>query len=327
MTDVRCKRNLLVIMVIFMLTACTGLNGAGRSGSGGVYHRVKKGETLAKIAHAYKIDIHSLARANKMREIEVVEAGRALFIPDARRVIEDMSFVKAPEEAKKNPQKPLRPPQEHLRKDEAVKPPLSAEAAKIKPVVKDNPTPKKKLAVERDMGTTPDLRLLPPSALSDKADKTIFPLKLPPAPLPEVNKYAKPAPVAEPGESRKEGKPYLWPVSGKVVTRFGVQRNGMFNNGIKILAVENAPVIAAAAGTVIYSAFLKDYGETIIIKHPDDYATVYAHLGRRLVKCDVQLKRGEKIALLTRTEAKGEPLLHFEIRYKNKARNPLLFLP
>lgn len=312
MTDVRGTRNMLVIMVIFIITACTGLNEAGRKG-GGVYHRVKKGETLSQIARAYKMDIHRLARVNNIQDIKVVEAGRALFIPETHRVIEDVTPVKAPEEPKKNPPKPAKPPQKSARPEEAeaVKPPLPAELDRSKTVAKNNPPSQEKPL------------FLPAS--SEKADKTVFPLQLPPPPLPEADKDAKP--LAVPDEGRKEEKPFLWPVSGKIASRFGTQGNGMFNNGIKIAAWENAPVVAAAAGKVIYSAFLKDYGETIIIKHADDYATVYAHLGRRLVKCDVQLKQGEKIAALPRTEEKGEPFLHFEIRHKNKARNPLLLLP
>ncbi|MDP2269068.1 MAG: M23 family metallopeptidase [Deltaproteobacteria bacterium] len=101
----------------------------------------------------------------------------------------------------------------------------------------------------------------------------------------------------------------------------------MFFNGIKIAAAAGAPVVAAADGAVIFSAPLKDYGETVILKHDNDYATVYTQLGERLVKRDERLKKGDKIATLGRSAMKGEALLNFEIRYKNTARNPLFFLP
>ncbi len=84
---------------------------------------------------------------------------------------------------------------------------------------------------------------------------------------------------------------------------------------------------AAAGGTVIFSAPLKDYGETIIIKHEDKYATVYTHLGTRTVRGDARVKKGDRIAFLGKTEESEEPYLYFEIRHKNKARNPLFFLP
>ena len=86
-------------------------------------------------------------------------------------------------------------------------------------------------------------------------------------------------------------------------------------------------VQAAADGLVIFSASLKDYGETIIIQHEDQYATVYAHLGIRAVRGEARVKKGDRIAFLGKSEDQQEPYLHFEIRQKNKARNPLFFLP
>ena len=88
-----------------------------------------------------------------------------------------------------------------------------------------------------------------------------------------------------------------------------------------------APVLAAASGTVIFSNSLKDYGETVIIKHQDNFATVYTNLSGRIVQMDDKIRKGGRIAFLGKTEKKGEATLKFEIRHKNKARNPLFFLP
>ncbi|MEW6335005.1 MAG: M23 family metallopeptidase, partial [Thermodesulfobacteriota bacterium] len=120
---------------------------------------------------------------------------------------------------------------------------------------------------------------------------------------------------------------FIWPVKGKVISRFGIQPNKMNFNGVRIAAAEEAAVQAAAAGIVIFSAPLKDYGETIIIRHEDNYATVYTHLGTRTVRGDTRVNRGDRIAFLGKAGANDEPYLYFEIRHKNKARNPLFFLP
>jgi septal ring factor EnvC (AmiA/AmiB activator) len=120
---------------------------------------------------------------------------------------------------------------------------------------------------------------------------------------------------------------FIWPVKGKIQSKFGVQPNGMYYNGIKISAKEGTPVLAAAGGTVIFCASLKDYGETIIIKHEEDYATVYSNLGSRAVNVDDLIKKGNRIALLGKSDRRREAFINFEIRYKNKARNPLFFLP
>jgi lipoprotein NlpD len=132
------------------------------------------------------------------------------------------------------------------------------------------------------------------------------------------------------GESAKikfDKERFIWPVKGKVRSRFGFQRDGTYNNWITIAAKEGAPVLAAASGTVIFSNSLKDYGETIIIKHQDNYATVYTNLSGRIAQVDDKVKKGSRIAFLGKTEKKGEASLNFEIRHKNKARNPLFFLP
>ena len=124
---------------------------------------------------------------------------------------------------------------------------------------------------------------------------------------------------------RFDRKRFIWPIRGKVVSRFGIQPNGMYYNGITISARENHPVIAAADGTIIFSGSLKDYGETIIMKHDDGYATVYTHLGQRKAKLDDHLKKGVQIGMTA--EKRAEAQVVFEIRYKNKARNPMFFLP
>jgi lipoprotein NlpD len=101
----------------------------------------------------------------------------------------------------------------------------------------------------------------------------------------------------------------------------------MYYNGITIAAKEGTPILAAAAGTVIFSSSLKNYGETMIIKHDDSYSTVYTNLGSRIRKVDDKVRKGEQIALSGKSQKEGETCVSFEIRHKNKARNPLFFLP
>lgn len=126
---------------------------------------------------------------------------------------------------------------------------------------------------------------------------------------------------------RFDKKRFIWPVKGKVISKFGIQPSGMKYNGIGISAREGTPVVAAADGTVNYSAPLRYFGDTIIVKHRDRYATVYAHLKDRKVKAGDSVKKGDQIALLGKPENSSRPYVHFEIRRRNKPRNPLFFLP
>jgi lipoprotein NlpD len=143
-------------------------------------------------------------------------------------------------------------------------------------------------------------------------------------------KKPEPAPRTEEpqGQIRIDKGRFMWPVKGPVITRFGIQPSGMKYNGIKIAAKEGAPVHAAAAGTIIYASYVKGYGDTIIVKHDENYTTVYAYLKSSVAKKDDRVKKGEKIASVGPSEEPGgEPHLYFEIRERNKARNPQFFLP
>ena len=98
-------------------------------------------------------------------------------------------------------------------------------------------------------------------------------------------------------------------------------------NGIDISAREGASVAAAASGKVIHSAPLRYFGDTIIIKHKDGYATVYTYLKGRMAKVGDSVSKGQQIALLGKPQNGKRNCLHFEIRQRNKARNPLFLLP
>ncbi|MEE9164735.1 MAG: peptidoglycan DD-metalloendopeptidase family protein [Nitrospinota bacterium] len=53
----------------------------------GVYHKVKKGETLWRIAKTYNINHKKLKRVNHINDASKVKAGTKLFIPGAKKVL------------------------------------------------------------------------------------------------------------------------------------------------------------------------------------------------------------------------------------------------
>jgi lipoprotein NlpD len=134
-------------------------------------------------------------------------------------------------------------------------------------------------------------------------------------------------PVEEKEKIQREEGRFIWPVRGSVKTRFGIQPNKTYHNWIKIVSVAGTPVKAAASGMVIFSSALKDYGETIIIRHEKEFATVYTHLNKRYVKIDQNVKKGETIASVGQKDKAGNAYINFEVRLRGKARNPLFFLP
>jgi murein DD-endopeptidase MepM/ murein hydrolase activator NlpD len=124
-----------------------------------------------------------------------------------------------------------------------------------------------------------------------------------------------------------EGVPALqWPVAGgQLSSRFG-NRGASFHDGIDIRAPVGTPVRAAGDGLVVYSATLRGYGNIVIVRHTDDVVTVYAHNDTNLVRSREGVVKGQVIAHVGETGRTSGPNLHFEVRYKNVAYDPLRFL-
>jgi septal ring factor EnvC (AmiA/AmiB activator) len=122
-----------------------------------------------------------------------------------------------------------------------------------------------------------------------------------------------------------------WPTSGKVVTRFGLQRNRQLatvteNPGIEIAAAEDTPVNAVCTGQVTKITWMRGYGNTIIVDHKDGYYTVYAHLGTIVVREGQIVQAGEVIARVGQSGSLEGPRLHFEIWAQRQKQNPLHWL-
>lgn len=207
-------------------------------GISGIYHQVKKGETLYSIASRYNVDLIEVVLINDIKNPALIHEGEYIYIP--------VSDVKR--ETKRQP-----------RRKKAAK----------------------------------DKRSRGPNVNEAPATKVIF----------------------------------QWPVKGKITKRFEISRVRR-HSGIDISAPEGTPVMAADKGEVIYSDDnLVGYGNLIIIRHKGGFASVYAHNKRNLVKAGDNVRRGQEIAKVGRTGWATGPHLHFEVRRKNKAVNPLKYLP
>ncbi|MGE3608157.1 MAG: M23 family metallopeptidase [Bacteriovoracaceae bacterium] len=121
---------------------------------------------------------------------------------------------------------------------------------------------------------------------------------------------------------------FAWPVPNfyKVSSHFG-PRGRKHHDGIDIPAPRGTPIVAVDDGLVIYSDNgIRGYGNMIVVAHGDDMFTVYAHNQKNKVDKGDKVKKGEVIALLGNTGRSTGPHLHFEIRLKNKVRNPAQYL-
>ena len=104
--------------------------------------------------------------------------------------------------------------------------------------------------------------------------------------------------------------------------------NGMLamHEGVDFPVDIGTPVFAAAGGVVIYSGTHPQYGFLVEIDHGNDFTTRYAHCSRVLVREGEVVQRGSKIAESGSTGRATGPHLHFEVRYRSVAQNPIRFL-
>lgn len=105
-----------------------------------------------------------------------------------------------------------------------------------------------------------------------------------------------------------------WPVRGRVISGFGAGKDG-----VDIAVPTGTPVKAAENGVVIYAGDgLKEFGNTVLVRHENGLVTVYGHASSIEVQRGQKVKRGQEIALSGMSGTTDSPKLHFEVR-KNSA--------
>lgn len=118
-----------------------------------------------------------------------------------------------------------------------------------------------------------------------------------------------------------------WPVQGKVINRFGQQRQGSVTwDGLRIQAPGGSEVRAIHGGRVMYADSLPGQGLLLVLDHGDGYMSLYAHNDVLLNEPGEWVQPGDTIARAGNSGGEKEPGLYFEIRQNGKPVDPLLWL-
>lgn len=121
-----------------------------------------------------------------------------------------------------------------------------------------------------------------------------------------------------------------WPVEGRILYRFGQQRNqdgtAILRNGIGIAAAEGTPVEAVADGTVSSAEPLFGYGPSVILSHGGGNYSLYLYLSEISVSPGQQVTAGQSIGRVGGAGTPEGPHLQFQIRISGRAVDPLPWL-
>ena len=119
----------------------------------------------------------------------------------------------------------------------------------------------------------------------------------------------------------------IWPLRGRKTSGYG-PRGGSPHQGLDLAAPTGTLVLAAADGKVAYSGNgMRGYGRVVVIKHPNDLSTVYAHNSKLLVRMGDSVEQGQTVAKVGQTGRATGPHLHFEVRRRGVPEDPVKFLP
>jgi murein hydrolase activator len=122
--------------------------------------------------------------------------------------------------------------------------------------------------------------------------------------------------------TRLRGK-LAWPVSGRLVARFGEARAaGVRWDGVLVATERGAPVKAVCQGRVIYADWLPGLGLLAIVDHGDGYLSLYGHNDRLYKAAGEQVAAGDTIAAAGDSGGSPRPELYFEIRKGGKPVDP-----
>ena len=304
-------------------------------------YTVKRGDTLHQIALEYGLDYRDLAAWNNVENANLIRVGQVLRLAapgdpgsaPAGPGVTVTPLGTAPPIVAGDARTPVPPPGAPAAGEGRTTPPpvaavpRNSDNYKTQPKAVKEPYSEQALReVQRVADAAPPVAApaVPPIAPTGAAQA---PAPTPPPPT----VVARADPKLEPRSDAKAAASddndridWLWPATGKLVTGFSDNAN---LKGIDIAGKAGQPVVATAAGKVVYAGTgLRGYGKLVIVKHNNTYLSAYAHNNDILVKEGQQVSRGQKIAEMGDTDS-DQVKLHFEIRRLGKPVDPLKYLP
>jgi peptidoglycan hydrolase-like protein with peptidoglycan-binding domain len=140
--------------------------------------------------------------------------------------------------------------------------------------------------------------------------------------LPQIGS-AGPKTISALGRARPKSPLMLSrPVDAAIGDGFG-PRGDRFHAGVDFLATAGTIVSAAREGRVVWAAPLDGFGNCVVISHGRGVRTLYAHLSQIDAGLLDRVEAGDRIGIVGSTGHATGPHLHFEVRVRSAAVDPL----
>jgi lipoprotein NlpD len=308
--------------------------------AGSQFHVVQRGETLYGIARSNNVDINSLAAWNNILTTQPLRDGQVLRLRPSTDSVNSAPGM-PPSAAPSATLTPI--PSSGVIQGQALPPgaPLSTGPAptitSVTPILAPIEAPLKRepksqrvpfsdasLAAMKQGDGAPVSATAPSGAASAPTASATAPTGTVPsaaaatsAPSMQVETEIKPGAGVD-----RDGIAWTWPTSGKVASKFNDKAP---MKGIDIAANAGTPVVAAAAGKVIYvGKEPRGYGQMIVVSHAKETVSVYFHTDKLLVKEQQRVLIGQKLAEVG--DSAGNKM-HFEVRRQGRPLDPIALMP
>jgi len=136
-------------------------------------------------------------------------------------------------------------------------------------------------------------------------------------------------------DNRFDGSPFeqlkgklTLPVRGEITNRFGTPRpeSTVDWKGLFLRTSSGQPVKAIAAGRVVFSDWLRGFGNLLIIDHGNGYMSLYGNNETLYKQVGDVLRGGDTVAAVGNTGGNEDFGLYFELRHKSKPLDPMKWL-
>jgi len=131
---------------------------------------------------------------------------------------------------------------------------------------------------------------------------------------------------------RMANLPSIMPTQGWLTSQFSRSRfhpilhTSRAHEGIDVVAPMGSPIVAPAAGRVIFAGRESGYGLMVQIDHGNGLVSTYAHASRLVATVGQRVTRGQLIAFVGNSGLSTGPHLHYEISLHGKPVDPLTFV-